>query len=536
MNNKIETARIIKSGRAVMGMELGSTRIKAVLAGSDNQLLAVGGYAWENEQQDGIWTYSLEKVWEGIAAAFSDLRKEVEDGCGAELNKLAMAGFSAMMHGYLVFNSSGELLVPFRTWRNNITAQASGELTEVLEYPIPQRWSVAHFHQALLNGEEHVPEAAFLTTLSGYVHWQLTGRKVLGVGDASGMFPIDPQTGSFDRRRIGLYNKHAASRGFKGDLAELLPEVMAAGEEAGTLTEQGALLLDPSGALKAGIPLCPPEGDAGTGMVATNSVRVRTGNVSAGTSVFAMLVMENEPKEVHLEIDLVTTPDGKLVGMAHSNNCTSDYDAWIGLLGQAARTLGAQFSTAQLYDILLSQALKGDPDCGGMMAYGYVSGEHLTGFSEGRPLFVRGPETPLTLENFMRTHLFTALCALRTGLDVLTQKEGVQVDEIRGHGGFFKTPGVGQRIMAAATNMPVSLLETAGEGGAWGMALLALFALRENKDELLPDFLDSVLKDAVGPALAPDQKDAEGFNVFLKRYHDGLPVEAAAVKAVKSGS
>ncbi len=534
MENQQIAARIIEEGRAVMGMELGSTIIKTALTGPDNEVLATGSYKWENRKLDGIWTYSLDDVWAGIAGSFADLKNQITQQYGVALKKLAAMGVSGMMHGYLVFDRDGKLLVPFRTWRNNITGQAARELTEVLDYPIPQRWSVAHFHQALLNGEAHVQEAAFLTTVAGYVHWKLTGRKVLGIGDASGMFPVDTQTGSFDARRIERYNTHAASSGFSGDFGAMLPIVLPAGEAAGILTEEGALLIDPSGELAGGLAagtlLCPPEGDAGTGMVATNSIRVRTGNVSAGTSVFAMLVLDREPRQVHPEIDLVTTPDGNLVGMAHSNNCTSDYDAWINLFGEAARALGVEVSTPKLYDTLLKKALEGSADCGGLLAYGYVSGEHLTGFSEGRPLFVRRPESALTLGNFMRAHLFTALCALRTGLDVLTGQEGVQVDEIRGHGGFFKTPEVGQRIMAAATGFPVSVLETAGHGGAWGMALLAAFMLRENPGVTLPEYLDEVFRDKTGRAVKPDKDDAAGFNEFFRRYHEGLAIEAAAVE------
>ena len=516
-----------------MGMELGSTRIKAVLIGPDNVPLASGGQGWENAQVDGIWTYSLDDVWSGIAAAFADLKLRVEEEYGVELTSFAVGGFSAMMHGYLPFDGKDELLVPFRTWRNNITAEAAGELTRLLQYPIPQRWSIAHLHQAVLNLEDHVGDVAFITTLAGYVHWKLTGRKVLGVGDASGMFPIDTDTLTFDARRISRYDSHLSPNGFDWKLAHILPEIVAVGENAGTLTDEGARLLDPGGALLSGIPLCPPEGDAGTGMAATNSVRPRTGNVSAGTSVFAMLVMDKEPSRVHEEIDLVATPDGRLVGMAHSNNCTSDYDAWIALLGEAAEALGAEISTPVLYDTLLGLALKGDADCGGLLAYGYVSGEHLTGFPEGRPLFVRPPESALTIENFIRTHLFTSLCALRIGLNVLMDEEGVQVDEIRGHGGFFKTAHVGQRIMAAATGTPVSLLETAGEGGAWGMALLAAYLLREDPGLTLADYLDAALAGGVGEAVHPDPADVEGFNVFFERYHRGLAIEAAAVEVLK---
>jgi len=538
MSDKTQAAEIIRNGKAILGMELGSTRIKAVLIAPDNSFLSSGGHGWENSLIDGIWTYTLDEVWRGIASCFAELCSNVKKEYGVELTSFAVGGFSAMMHGYLVFDKNDELLTPFRTWRNNITEKSSEELTRILSYPIPQRWSIAHLYQSILNGESHVSEISYITTLAGYVHWKLSGEKILGIGDASGMFPIDVNSQDFDKDRIEKFNANIAGKGFSWKLQDILPGVLSAEAapgllSAGKLTQEGALLLDPQGKLKAGIPLSPPEGDAGTGMVATNSVRVRTGNVSAGTSVFAMLVMEKEPMEVHSEIDLIITPDGKLVGMAHSNNCTSDYDAWISVFGQAAKALGTEVSTPVLYDTLLELALKADPDAGGLLSYGYISGEHMTGFSEGRPLFVRKPDANFTIENFIRAQLFTSLCALRTGLDVLTEKEGVVVDEIRGHGGFFKTAHVGQRIMAAAIKMPVSLLETAGEGGAWGMALLAAFSIRENRDLDLPDFLDEALKGSVGEAFRPIPEDVDGFNVFLKQYHRGLPIEAAAVKALQ---
>lgn len=523
-------AEIIRNGKAVMGMELGSTRIKAVLTGPDGTPLASGGHDWENSLIDGIWTYSLDDTWKGVAACWANLAQDVQEKYGVALTSLACGGFSAMMHGYLAFDAAGKLLVPFRTWRNNVTGEASRELTELLNYPMPQRWSVVHLHQALLNGEEHVRQIRYITTLAGYVHWKLTGRKVLGIDDASGMFPVDLETRNFDTERIAAWDAHVAGPDTGWKLRDILPEVLTAGADAGRITPEGARLLDPSGRLKAGTPLCPPEGDAGTGMVATNSVRSGTGNVSAGTSVFAILIMDREPSRVHEEIDLIATPDGKLAGMAHSNNCTSDYDAWINLFGQAVKALGMDVPRHQLYDTLLNLALKGDPDCGGLLAYGYVSGEHVTGFSEGRPLFVRQPELPLNLENFIRAHLFTALCALRAGLNVLMEEEGVVVDSIQGHGGFFKTANVGQRIMAAATRTPVRLLESAGEGGAYGMALLAAFANRNDKSLDLPDFLDTVFADSMGVPLSPDPVDVEGFNVFFDRYMKGLAIEEMAVQ------
>lgn len=527
-----QIAEMIRSGQGVIGIELGSTRIKAVLIGPDNKPLASGGHGWENSLKDGIWTYPLEEVWSGIQTSFANLQKDVEKQYGVVIKRVKAIGFSAMMHGYMVFDADGKQLVPFRTWRNNKQGPASEELTALFDYPIPQRWSIAHIYQAILNKEEHVGRIAHATTLAGYVHWKLTGKKVMGVGEASGMFPIDIKTQDYNAAFLAKFDAKTASAGLGWKLKNLLPKVLDAGEPAGELTAEGARLLDPAGNLEAGIPLCPPEGDAGTGMVATNSVAVRTGNVSAGTSVFAMLVLEKELSKAHHEIDLVTTPDGKLVGMAHSNNCSSDLDAWIGLFGQAGKLLGAQFTTPVLYDKLLELALTGDADCGGLLSYGYLSGEHMTGFSEGRPVFARSQNSSFTLANVIRTHLFSALCALRTGLNILMVEEGVEVDEIRGHGGFFKTAAVGQRIMAAATNAPVSILETAGEGGAWGIALLASYMVQKKAGETLPEFLKPIFAGSMGAAVKPDPKDVAGFNQFFERYHKGLAIEQAAVESL----
>ena len=532
-DREISTIRkMIQNGKAVVGIELGSTRIKAVLVDADNLPVASGGFGWENTLKDGVWTYPLDEVWVGVQASFADLQKNVAAQYDVQLKTVKAIGISGMMHGYMVFDAEGNQLVPFRTWRNNMTGPASEELTELFNYPIPQRWSIAHLYQAILNKEEHVSRIAHATTLAGYVHWKLTGRKVMGVGEASGMFPIDIKEQDFNTALADMFDARIQNERFGWKLKEILPRVLNAGDQAGELTAEGALLLDPTGCLQAGVPLCPPEGDAGTGMVATNSVEVRTGNVSAGTSVFAMLVLEKELSRAHHEIDLVTTPDGKLVGMAHSNNCSSDLDAWIGLFGQAAEALGAEVSRDCLYDTLLSQALKGDPDCGGLLSYGYLSGEHMTGCSEGRPLFARSSNSNFTLANFMRTHLFTALCALRVGLNVLIEQEGVKVDEIRGHGGFFKTPEVGPRIMAAATGTPVSILETAGEGGAWGIALLASYMTRENSDESLSEFLNPIFAGSMGEAVPPDPSDVAGFEQFYERYHKGFAIERAAIEAL----
>ena len=522
----------IGQGQAILGIEMGSTRIKAVLIGPDHTPLASGGFSWENTLAGGVWTYSLDDVWAGLQACFADLQKNIQSRYGVSLRRAKAIGISGMMHGYLVFDSENRQLTPFRTWRNNITARASDELTRLFDYPIPQRWSIAHLHQSILNGEEHVGRIAHMTTLAGHVHWKLTGRKVMGIGEASGMFPIDIAAHDFNGRFADAFDAHIRDRAFAWKLKSLLPQVLRAGEAAGTLTAEGARLLDPSGHLQAGIPMCPPEGDAGTGMVATNSVEVRTGNVSAGTSVFAMLVLEKELSRAHHEIDLVTTPDGKLVGMAHANNCTSDLNAWMGLFGEAAKALGVAVSPDEMFNRLKTLALDGDPDCGGLLAFGYVSGEHITGFSEGRPLFARSSDSRFTLANFIRAHLFSALCALRAGVNVLVEQEKVAIDEIRGHGGFFKTPGVGERIMAAALNVPVCVLATAGEGGAWGIALLAAFMALDSRRGTLPEFLRQVFAGNMGKAVRPDPADAEGFARFFERYRKGLEVERAAVAAL----
>ncbi|WP_319415680.1 FGGY-family carbohydrate kinase [Marispirochaeta aestuarii] len=525
-------AQIIRSGKAILGMELGSTRIKASLISPEGAPLAGGSYGWENRFEKGVWTYDMDEVWRGIAGCYADLTEDVKKRYALELETFSAGGFSGMMHGYVALDKNGELLTPFRTWRNNITGKAAQELTKLFGFAIPQRWSIAHLYQAILNKEEHVKEIDYLTTLAGYVHWKLTGERVTGIGEGSGMFPIDPETLDYDKARIEKFDRLVAEKNYPWKLRDILPKVLMAGEKAGTLSRSGAELLDPSGRLKAGIPICPPEGDAGTGMVATNSVRPRTGNVSAGTSVFAMIVLEKPLREVHPEIDIVTTPDGKPVAMAHSNNCSSDFDAWMGILGQAASVMGMDASADSLYGKLMPLALQGDPDAGGLLAISYVSGEHITGFSEGRPLVVRRPESSFTLPNLLRSLLFTAFCALRTGLNILTEKEGVAVDEIRGHGGLFRTPEVGQRIMAAATGTPVSLPETAGEGGAWGMALLAAYMLKGRETSSLPDFLDSLIADSLGQAVKPDPEDVKGFNEFFRRYHKGLSIEREAVKAL----
>lgn len=524
----------IASGKTVLGIEFGSTRIKAVLIDADHTVVASGNHAWENRLESGIWTYALDDVWAGLRDSFGQLSRAAKEQYQAPLKRAGALGLSGMMHGYLVFDKDGQLLVPFRTWRNTITGQAAAELTALFGFNIPQRWSIAHLYQAILNQEAHVKDIHHITTLAGYAHWQLTGQKVVGVGEASGMFPIDSKTHDYDKGMLEKFNRVLKAQNIAWKLEDILPKVLVAGDAAGVLTEAGARLLDPTGGIEAGIPLCPPEGDAGTGMVATNSVAERTGNVSAGTSVFAMIVLENALSKLYPEIDLVTTPSGNPVAMVHSNNCTSDLNAWVALFGEFAQALGIEVSEARLFETLYRQALDGDADGGGMLAYNYVSGEHITHLEEGRPLFVRAPASRFTLANFMRTHLFASLGALRIGMDILVEQERVKLDQLLGHGGFFKTPEVGQKIMAAAMNVPVSVMATAGEGGAWGMALLAAYRLYKSGGETLESYLsDKVFAAAEATAISPDTDDAHGFATFMERYKNGLGIERAAVDGLR---
>lgn len=523
------------NGSECLGIEFGSTRIKAVLIDSEYNVLASGSHDWENKLENGYWTYGIDDILSGLQNAYKSLNDECLNNFSAKITSLSSIGFSAMMHGYLPFDKDDNLLAEFRTWRNTTTGKAAKKLTELFNFNIPQRWSIAHLYQAILNGEEHLPRIDYLSTLAGYVHWKLTGKRVLGVGEASGMFPIDSKTKDYDQNMVETFDKLIAPKGYSWKLRDILPQVLVAGEPAGNLTQEGAKLLDPSGELEAGIPMCPPEGDAGTGMVATNSVTVHTGNVSAGTSVFAMVVMdENETlKKVHEEIDMVTTPDGLPVAMAHCNNCTSDLNAWVGIFKEFQQALGVPVDMNQLFSVLYNKALEGDVDCGGLMAYNYFSGESITGFEEGRPLFVRTPDSKFTLANFMRTHLYTSLGALKVGLDILFKEEGVKLDNIYGHGGLFKTKGVGQRIMAAAINAPVSLMETAGEGGAWGIALLASYMLNKKENQPLDAFLsEEVFHGETGVRMEPNAEDVAGFDAFIQRYKECLPVERAAVESL----
>jgi sugar (pentulose or hexulose) kinase len=525
----MDTKEAIIQGNTALGIELGSSRIKAVLIGENHESIASGSHDWENRLEGGFWTYDLDDVWTGLQNSFRNLKTGLQSHCGVSPNTFGAIGISAMMHGYLAFDKTGRQLVPFRTWRNTTTAEAAAALTGEFGFNIPHRWSIAHLYQAILNQEPHVRDIAFITTLSGYVHWKLTGEKVLGLDDASGMFPVDSGNYNFNARMVERFNGLISSRGFSWKLEDILPRTLRAGENAGLLGEAGAKLLDPAGGLRAGIPFCPPEGDAGTGMVATNSVAERSGNVSAGTSIFAMLVLEKDLSKVYPEIDMVTTPSGKPVAMVHCNNCTSDLDAWIRLFRELGDLMGARIDKAALYDALYCKALEGEAGCGGLVSYNYYGGEPISGIDPGRPLFVRRPDSNFTLANFMRTMLFSTVATLKLGMDILTGQEGVRLDNLLGHGGLFKTKGVGQRLMAAALETPVSVMDSAGEGGAWGIALLAAYMLRREKGESLESYLaKKVFADKAGTRIDPDPADVQGFKQFMRRYTGGLAIERAA--------
>ena len=522
---------IIQSGKAILGIEFGSTRIKAVLIDPEYKVIAQGSHNWENQLVDGLWTYSIEAIWFGLQDCYANLRKEVLEKYDTEIEILASIGISAMMHGYMAFNDKDEILVPFRTWRNTNTGKAAKELSDLFVYNIPLRWSISHLYEAILDNEEHVKDIKFQTTLAGYIHWQLTGKKVLGIGDASGMIPVDPDTKTYNADMVEKFNKLIEPRGFGWTLLDIFPKVLVAGEDAGYLTPEGAHKLDISGHLKAGIPLCPPEGDAGTGMVATNAVKQRTGNVSAGTSSFSMIVLEKDLSKPYEPIDIVTTPDGSLVAMVHCNNCTSDINAWVNLFKEYQEMMGMPVDMNEIYIRLFNKALEGDADCGGLMAFNYVSGEPITGLSDGRPLFVRSANDKFSLANFMRTHLYGAIGVLKIGNDILLKEEHVKVDRITGHGGYFKTKGVGQRMLAAALSSPISVMETAGEGGAWGIALLAAFLVNNNGKLSLADYLEeNVFAGDAGVEIAPTDEDVAGFNRYIERYKKALAIEKTAVE------
>ncbi|MDD3336092.1 MAG: FGGY-family carbohydrate kinase [Eubacteriales bacterium] len=531
--DKRQIAQEIHDGKCVMGLEFGSTRIKAVLIDQTHAPIASGAHDWENRLENGVWTYHMEDVWEGLRDAYAQLKKDVQAKYDVRLTTMESMGFSAMMHGYLPFDQDGKQLAEFRTWRNTMTEKASAELTERFGFNVPQRWSIAHLYQAMLNKEPHVKDIAFLTTLEGYVHWKLTGQKVLGIGEGAGMFPVDSDSLNYDGAMLQVFDSLTEKMGYSWRLQNILPKVLNAGDDAGALTEEGARLLDPDGDLLPGIPLCPPEGDAGTGMVATNSVGERTGNVSAGTSVFAMIVLEKALSKVYPEIDMVCTPTGKPVAMVHCNNCTSDINAWANVFKGFADAIGSDVDMGTLYTTLFNAAMKGEPDCGGVLNYAYLSGEPITAMEEGRPMIVRTPDSRLTFPNFARSLINGAIVTLKIGMDILVVQEHVRIDRLLGHGGFFKTKGVGQKLLAAALGTPISVMETAGEGGPWGMALLAAYRAHREAGETLESYLQNkVFSGSNATQAEPDEKDAAGFTSYEKRFTAGLEIERAAVKAI----
>ncbi len=530
MNNISE---LISNGKCSLGIELGSTRIKAVLVSPDGTLLANGSHLWQNCLIDGIWSYSLDDVKTGIRACYKELSSEIETNYKVKLTNLASIGVSAMMHGYLVFDKSNNLLVPFRSWRNTITSQASTELTELFGFHVPQRWSISHLYQAILNKEEHTDKISFLTTLAGYVHYMLTGEKVLGIGDASGVFPLDNQKLCYNKEMCRKFNEILKDKGYKYTLENIIPTIKTAGEIAGTLTDSGALYLDPTGTLKSGALAAPPEGDAETGMVATNSITARGGNISAGTSIFAMVVLEKALKGVHKEIDIIATPDGLPVAMVHGNTCTSDFDAWVSMFYNFASALGLDKTKGEIYDIIYTAALNSESDVGNMVSYNCYAGEPIVGIANGRPLFVRNTDTPLNFGNFSRALLYSLMAPLRVGMDILTEKENIAIDSMLCHGGLFKTPIVAQKLLAGALNIPLSVMDNAGEGGPWGMALLASFIANKQNGEALQDFLSrTAFKNTIVTTIAPENDDVESYNNYLNNYKSCLPLERDAAKYI----
>ncbi len=526
-----EIAEQIAAGKTTLGMEFGSTKIKAVLIDCKGRQIASGSFSWASSYRDGNWTYALEDAVAGMQACYRDLAQEVRERYGVGIKSLRSMGISGMMHGYLPFDDTGRQLTAFRTWQNTNTGQASEALTKLLSFPIPQRWSVCHLYQAILNREEHVKKIAFLKTLSGYIHWRLTGEKVIGIGEASGMFPIDSTKKGYDRQMLEKFRERTEAEGISWSLEELLPRVLTAGESAGYLTAEGALLMDPSGELVPGIPLCPPEGDAATGMAATNSVRPGTGNVSAGTSIFAMIVLQKKLAKLHPEIDLVTTPDGQPTAMIHCINCTRDLNDWISLLGEFSGLMGGSTDTDRMYEEFFRRALEGEADCGGIVSWNYVAGEHITGVDNGRPLLVRLPEGNFSLANFARAGIYSAFATLKLGLDILL-REGVPVEQLVGHGGLFRSGTAGQRFLAAATGAKVCTLPNASLGGAWGMALLASYMTKARNGVTLSDYLEGVHQGAERTVVNPDEADCRGFGRFLARYVAGLEMERMASRCL----
>ena len=519
----------IENGTAILGIEFGSTRIKSILINRNHEVIASGSHEWENDYTDGVWTYSEQAIIKGLQSSYADLKSDVWNRYNVKLEKLGGLGISAMMHGYLPFDSNMKLLVPFRTWRNTITGPASEKLTEVFSFNMPQRWSLSHLYQAILNDEPHVKDISFLTTLAGWIHYLLTGKKVLGVGDASGMMPIDSDTCTYNAEMVESFDRLVAGRNYPWKLLDILPAVLCAGEEAGILSASGAMLLDPSGDLQDGCPLCPPEGDAGTGMTATNSVRARTGNVSAGTSIFSMIVLEKPMSSVYPEIDIVTTPTGKQVGMVHCNSCTSDINAWVSVFREFGALMGLQTDAGDVFTKLFMKSLEGDRDCGGLVNFNYLAGEPVTGLSEGRPMFLRLPDASMNLANFMRAQIYASMETLKYGMEIM-KRENVAIDCVYGHGGLFKTKGVAQNYLAAAIHAPVTVMETAGEGGAWGIALLADYMVYRDNGETLEDYLQNhVFTGMQQMTVAPDPLDEEGFNRYMERFASCIPAQKAAV-------
>lgn len=528
-----DAKKTIENGKAILGIEFGSTRIKAVLIDEEHVPIATGEHDWENRLENGIWTYSLDDIWGGLQDCYQKMTEDVRKKYGIQVKKIAALGISAMMHGYMPFDEKGELLVPFRTWRNTITGEAASQLSEKFHFNIPQRWSIAHLYQAILNKEEHVEQISYLSTLAGYIHWQLSGEKVLGIGDASGMFPIDSKERNYNAEMLDQFASLDAVKQYPWKIKEILPTIKVAGEVAGYLTKEGAKKLDVTGNLEAGCPMAPPEGDAGTGMTATNSVAVRTGNVSAGTSVFAMVVLEDDLKAVHEEIDLVTTPVGDAVAMVHCNNCTSDLNKWVGLFQEFSDMFGMNLDINDIYGKLYTNAMNGDKDCDGMVAFNTLSGEPVIGTNEGRPMIFHRPDSKVNLANFMRTNLYASLATLKVGCDILLKEEKVKVDTIYGHGGLFKTKGVGQNILAAAMNAPVALMSTAGEGGPWGMAVLAAYMVNRQDGKELEEYLNgNVFAGQESVVAQPDPEDVKGYDKFIENYKAAVSVQQAAVEAL----
>ncbi|MBQ4290505.1 MAG: ATPase [Clostridia bacterium] len=523
---------MINLNETVLGIELGSTRVKAVLIDREHKPIASGSFEWENQLLNGIWTYDMDDAVAGLLACYSDLKRQVQDRYGVPLTTVAAIGISGMMHGYLPFDREGRLLCPFRTWRNRMTAEAAERLSALFDFNIPQRWSIAHLYQAMLRREPHLSRLAKIQTLSGYIHRLLTGEYVVGLDEASGMFPIDEKTGGYRSDLMDRFDSLIRGEGYSFSIRDVLPAPLPAGAAAGFLTQEGSELLDPEGDLIPGIPFAAPEGDAGTGMVATNSVRVRTGNVSGGTSDFAMIVVEQVPKK-NEAIDMVTTPSGLPVAMIHCANCTSDINAWVELFSEFAEKTGNPVEKGDLYELLFQEALKGEPDCGGLLSYNYYSGEGITHLSEGRPVFARTPDSRMTLPNFMRNHLTSALATLKIGLEILLRDQKVPIDSLTAHGGFFKTKGVGQRILSAATGVPVSTLETSGEGGPYGMALLAAYLAWKTDGESLEEYLDhKVFCSAKRTTVLAEPEEIDGFNRYVDRYRKAFSVECEAVRTI----